>query len=113
MRSRDPEELVEAAAAGDRAALARLISLVERGGAPAREVGRLVYPRGGNAYTVGVTGAPGSGKSTLTDRLITEVRRADAEVGVLAIDPTSPFSGGALLGDRVRMQDHFLAPGVC
>src|SRR3954465_5271217 len=100
MRRRSPEELVPAAAAGDRGALARLISLVERGGEPAREVGRLMYPRGGNAYTVGVTGAPGSGKSPLTDRLIRQARDSGAEVGVLAIDPTSPFSGGALLGDR-------------
>lgn len=114
MRQRDPEALVAAAAAGDRAALARLISLVEQGGDAAREVGRLVYPMGGKAYTVGITGAPGAGKSTLTDRLIAVVRAGGSgpEVGVLAVDPSSPFSGGALLGDRVRMQDHYLDPGV-
>lgn len=114
MRNRDPEALVAAAAAGDKAALARLISMVEQGGAAAREVGRVVYPKGGQAYTVGITGAPGAGKSTLTDRLIAVVRAAGTgpEVGVLAVDPTSPFSGGALLGDRVRMQDHYLDPGV-
>ncbi len=98
--------------AGDRAALARLISLIERGGEPARDVGRLAYPKGGQAYTVGITGAPGAGKSTLTNRLIRTVRASDTEVAVLAIDPTSPFSGGAILGDRVRMQDHAIDRGV-
>jgi LAO/AO transport system kinase len=112
VRSRDPKELVEAATSGDRAALARLLSLVERGGTPAREVGALTYPRGGRAYTVGITGAPGAGKSTLTNRLIEVVRRRGSEVGVLAIDPSSPFTGGAILGDRVRMQDHALDAGV-
>ena len=112
MRRRDPRALVEAAAAGDRAALARLISLVERGGEDAREVGRLAYPLGGKAYTLGITGAPGAGKSTLTDRLIAHLRAAGEEVAVLAIDPSSPFSGGAILGDRVRMQDHALDEGV-
>jgi LAO/AO transport system kinase len=112
MRTRDPKELVEAAAGGDRSAVARLISLVERGGEPAREVGRLTYPLGGSAYTVGITGAPGAGKSTLTDRMIAFVRAAGHEVGVLAVDPSSPFTGGAILGDRVRMQDHATDPGV-
>jgi len=86
--------------------------MVERGGAVAREVGRLTYPHSGNAYTVGVTGAPGAGKSTLTDGVIRLVRARGQEVGVLAIDPSSPFSGGAILGDRVRMQDHAVDPGV-
>ena len=112
MRRRDPNELVEAAFDGDRAALARVLSLVEQGGEGARTVGRLVYPRTGTAYTVGITGSPGAGKSTLTSRLLDCARAADVEVGVLAIDPTSPFTGGALLGDRVRMQDHYLDPGV-
>ena len=112
MRRRDPKELVEQAAAGDRGALARLLSLVERGGEPAREVGRLAYPRGGNAYTVGITGAPGAGKSSLTNRLIEAARARDEHIAVLAIDPSSPFTGGAILGDRVRMQDHALDPGV-
>ena len=111
-RSRDPKELVEAAIGGDRAAVARLLSLVERGGAGARATGALTYPRGGAAYTVGITGAPGAGKSTLTNRLIEVVRGTGVEVGVLAIDPSSPFTGGAILGDRVRMQDHALDPGV-
>lgn len=97
---------------GDRAATARLISLVERGGEAARDVGRLTFASGGDAYTVGITGAPGAGKSTLSDRLITEHRRGGQPIGVLAVDPSSPFSGGALLGDRVRMQDHTLDEGV-
>ncbi|MGH9075713.1 MAG: methylmalonyl Co-A mutase-associated GTPase MeaB, partial [Acidimicrobiales bacterium] len=101
-----------AAAKGDRAALARLVSLVERGGEPARQVGRLTFPLGGSAYAVGVTGSPGAGKSTLTDRLIAHLRADGTEVGILAVDPSSPFSGGALLGDRVRMQEHALDPGV-
>jgi LAO/AO transport system kinase len=112
LRRRDPKELFDAATAGDRLAVARLISLVEEGGTAAREVGRLTFPRTGNAYTVGITGAPGAGKSTLTDGLIGEVRAAGDEVGVLAVDPSSPFSGGAFLGDRVRMLDHALDPGV-
>ena len=114
LRTRDPDDLVDAAAAGDRTAVARLISLVERGGDTARVVGRLTYRRGGKAYTVGITGAPGAGKSTLTDRLITEIRAdgTGSQVGILAIDPSSPFSGGAILGDRVRMQDHALDEGV-
>ncbi|MBW3555669.1 MAG: methylmalonyl Co-A mutase-associated GTPase MeaB [Actinobacteria bacterium] len=112
MRSRDPDALVSAAVAGDRGAVARLLSLVERGGAAAQEVGRLTYPLGGQAYSIGITGAPGSGKSTLTNRLVEVVRRTGSEVGVLAIDPSSPFTGGAILGDRVRMQDHALDAGV-
>src|SRR5687768_4251165 len=92
--------------------MARLLSLVERGGQPARDVGALTYPRGGGTYTVGITGAPGAGKSTLTNRLIEAVRTDGTEVGVLAIDPSSPFTGGAILGDRVRMQDHALDAGV-
>jgi LAO/AO transport system kinase len=113
MRTRDPQTLVDAAVDGhDRSAVARLISLIERGGEPARQVGRLTYPRGGHAYTVGITGAPGAGKSTLTNRLIKEVRADGLKVGVLAIDPSSPFTGGAILGDRVRMQDHATDEGV-
>ncbi|MPY92459.1 MAG: methylmalonyl Co-A mutase-associated GTPase MeaB [Acidimicrobiia bacterium] len=105
------EELLGRARGGERGALARLISTVERGGEPAREVGRLVYPLAGGATTVGITGAPGAGKSTLTGALVGIVR-ALGEVAVLAIDPSSPFTGGAILGDRVRMQDHFLDGGV-
>jgi len=109
---RDPEHLMAVACGGDRAALARLLSLVEAGGEPAREVGRLAFPRSGAAYTVGITGAPGAGKSTLTNGLISVLRSEGLDVGVLAIDPSSPFSGGAILGDRVRMGDHALDHSV-
>jgi LAO/AO transport system kinase len=105
---KNPAALVEAARNGDRAALARALSLVEQGGEPAREVGRLAHPHGGHAYTVGVTGAPGGGKSTLVNALVTVVRKAGDAVAVLAIDPSSPFTGGAILGDRVRMSEHAL-----
>jgi len=86
--------------------------MVERGGDSAHAAVAKLYPHTGSAYTVGITGAPGAGKSTLTDKLISRIRKEDVEVGVLAIDPSSPFSGGAILGDRVRMQDHATDPGV-
>jgi LAO/AO transport system kinase len=111
-RTYDPEVLVEGALAGERAAVARLISMVERGGDAAHAAIAKLYPHTGSAYTVGITGAPGAGKSTLTDKLIARIRKEGVEVGVLAIDPSSPFSGGAILGDRVRMQDHATDPGV-
>ena len=111
-RSLPVPELFEVAVGGDRAALARLLSLVERGGDDAREIGRLSYPRSGQGYTVGLTGAPGAGKSTLTSATIGHLRSLGEEVAVLAIDPSSPFTGGAILGDRVRMQDHATDPGV-
>ncbi|HEX4863648.1 MAG TPA: methylmalonyl Co-A mutase-associated GTPase MeaB [Acidimicrobiales bacterium] len=109
----DPGELLLAACRGDRAALGRLLSMVERGGEPAREIGRLAFPNtGAGEHVIGVTGAPGAGKSTLTDRLISTVRAGGRTVGVLAVDPSSPFSGGAILGDRIRMQGHALDDGV-
>ncbi len=111
-RERNPEILFTAALEGDRSALARLLSMIERGGDAARAIGRLSYPRGGTSYTVGLTGAPGAGKSTLTSAVIGHLRRMDLEVAVLAIDPSSPFTGGAILGDRVRMQDHATDRGV-
>ena len=89
-----------------------MLSLIERGGDGAREIGRLAAPRSGAAYTVGITGAPGSGKSTLTSAIIAQLRGRDEPVAVLAVDPSSPFTGGAILGDRVRMQDHATDPGV-
>jgi LAO/AO transport system kinase len=104
--------LVELALARDRGAVAKLISLVEQGGSDGRAAVASLFSSTGRAYTVGITGAPGAGKSTLTDALIGCIRREGTEVGVLAIDPTSPFSGGAILGDRVRMQDHATDPGV-
>ena len=105
-------DLLDRALRGQRGPLARLISFVEQGGDKARDVGRRVYPLGGQTVTVGLTGAPGAGKSTLTTGLIGAVRAQSNEVAVLAIDPSSPFSGGAILGDRVRMQDHATDPGV-
>lgn len=107
-----PAELIAATRRGDRAALARLLSLVERGGEPARQVGRALHGLAGDAYTVGITGAPGAGKSTLTSALIDLLRRRGERVAVLAIDPSSPFTGGAILGDRVRMGVHTLDDGV-
>jgi LAO/AO transport system kinase len=113
----EPAALLERARADDRVALARLLSYVERGGDTAMAVAELAY-RSEVPYSVGLTGAPGAGKSTLTDRLITQARGGwpDAEaipqVAVLAVDPTSPFSGGAILGDRVRMGQHTLDPTV-
>lgn len=105
-------ELLERAREGDRTALARLLSIVERGGAPAREVGRLAHPAAGAAHTVGITGPPGAGKSTLTSALVRAIRADGHRVAVLAVDPSSPFTGGAILGDRVRMGDHALDDDV-
>ena len=85
--------------------MARLISMVEDGSPQLREVMAALLPHAGHAQVVGITGSPGVGKSTATSALVAELRKADKRVGVLAIDPSSPFSGGALLGDRVRMQD--------
>jgi LAO/AO transport system kinase len=105
-------DLVEQARDGNARAVARLISLVEDGSPLLREVMAGLAPYTGNAQIVGVTGAPGVGKSTSTNALVTALRATDKRVGVLAVDPSSPFSGGALLGDRVRMQDHALDKGV-
>ncbi|HEY8202644.1 MAG TPA: methylmalonyl Co-A mutase-associated GTPase MeaB [Actinomycetota bacterium] len=99
-------DLVERARSGDRLAVARLVSIVEDGGPELAEVAAAVFPHTGRAYAVGITGAPGAGKSTLTDALIGAIRAEGHRVGVLAVDPSSPFTGGALLGDRVRMQAH-------
>jgi LAO/AO transport system kinase len=104
--------LVERARAADPRAVARLISLVEDASPLLREVSRKLAPYAGNAQIVGVTGPPGVGKSTTTSALVAALRAGGRRVGVLAIDPSSPFSGGALLGDRVRMQDHATDPEV-
>ncbi|MEO8196769.1 MAG: methylmalonyl Co-A mutase-associated GTPase MeaB [Thermoanaerobaculia bacterium] len=93
-------------------AVARAISIVERGGPLQAELLRLVYPATGRARVVGITGPPGAGKSTLVDRLAQECRRRGETVGILCVDPTSPFTGGALLGDRIRMQGLATDPGV-
>jgi LAO/AO transport system kinase len=104
--------LAERVLSGDVRAAARLMRDLDDRLPEAEATLRTLFPRTGRAYVVGLTGAPGSGKSTLTDRLIAHHRRAGKSVGVVAIDPTSPFSGGAILGDRIRMQDHALDPGV-
>src|SRR5438034_10157481 len=109
----ETDALVQRALAGDRVATAKLLSLVEQGGEGARAVVSRLHPHTGRAWSVGVTGAPGAGKSTLTDELVMCMRDEDLDVGVLAVDPSSPFSGGAILGDRVRMQRHSTDPGVC
>lgn len=105
-------ELVSRARAGEPRAVARLISLVEDESPQLREVMRALAPFTGHAHVVGITGSPGVGKSTSTDALVTQWRRAGHRVGVLAVDPSSPFSHGALLGDRVRMSDHAVDPEV-
>jgi LAO/AO transport system kinase len=108
----DVAELVERARLGHPRAVARLISLVEDGSDQLREAMALLAPYAGHARVVGLTGAPGVGKSTTTTAVVGELRRRGERVAVLAVDPTSPFSGGALLGDRVRMQEHATDPGV-
>jgi LAO/AO transport system kinase len=107
-----PQAWVARALDGDRRAIGKALTLVEQGGEGARLVLRALYARTGNAWSIGITGAPGAGKSTLTDELVVRLRSDGSEVGVLAVDPTSPFSGGAILGDRVRMQHHTTDPGV-
>ncbi len=104
--------LSERLLSGDPRAIARAISLVEDESPDGAALIGQIFPQTGRAYLVGITGPPGAGKSTLVDRVITELRKAGRTVGVLAVDPTSPFSGGAILGDRVRMQTHAEDPGV-
>ncbi len=108
----DVQTLVAEVLAGDRRGVARAISLVEDGGVELEALSAGIYPRTGRAATLGVTGAPGVGKSTLAAELVRIRREAERSVAVLAIDPTSPYTGGALLGDRVRMQEHATDPGV-
>ncbi|PSK62974.1 putative GTPase [Micromonospora sp. MH33] len=111
-RSRDVPLLVERARAGDPRAVARLITLVESGDEVLPQVAAALAPYAGHAQVVGLTGSPGVGKSTTTNELVRALRARGHRVGVLAIDPSSPFTGGAILGDRVRMQDHATDPGV-
>ncbi len=107
-----PESLAAGVRAGDRRALARAITLVENSDPLAYDLVRELYPETGGAYAVGVTGPPGVGKSTLISALVRHVRDEDRSVGVISVDPSSPFSKGALLGDRIRLADHFLDPEV-
>src|SRR4051812_13232718 len=106
------ETLAAAVREGDRRALARAITLVENSDPLAYELVREVYPETGSAYVVGITGPPGVGKSTLIAALVRHIRAADKTVGVVSVDPSSPFTQGALLGDRIRLTEHFLDPGV-
>jgi LAO/AO transport system kinase len=106
------EALTEGVRSGDRRALARAISLVESSDPLAYQLVRELYPRTGHAYTIGVTGPPGVGKSSLIAALLGHVRGLEQTAGVVSVDPSSPFSKGALLGDRIRLTDHFLDPGV-
>jgi GTPase len=105
-------DLVDGVRAGDRRALARAISLVESSDPLAVDVVRDIYPDTGRTYAVGVTGPPGVGKSTLISSLLTPIRARGRSVGVVSVDPSSPFTRGALLGDRIRLAEHFLDPGV-
>jgi GTPase len=107
-----PADLVEKMLAGDRLALARLITRVENRMPGVAEIMRSVQPRLGRAHVLGITGPPGAGKSTLVDRITTRLRAEGSSVGVIAVDPSSPFTGGAVLGDRIRMQTHTLDPDV-
>jgi len=109
-----PQDLVDRVLAGDRRAIARAITTIENDGPEARELLAALFPHTGRAHIVGVTGAPGTGKSTLVNELAQAYRRQapPPRVGIIAVDPTSPFSGGALLGDRIRMRDLFGDPGV-
>jgi LAO/AO transport system kinase len=111
-RTADVPSLVEQATEGNARAVGRLISLVEDASPALREVMELLAPRAGHARVIGLTGSPGVGKSTSTSALVAAYRKRGMRVGVLAVDPSSPFSGGALLGDRVRMQDHATDSGV-
>ncbi len=102
------QQLVEDLLSGNRRAAARLISLVENEDAQKRELLKDIFPHTGRSYVIGVTGSPGSGKSSLVDCLLQKMRADDLKIGVIGVDPTSPFSGGAILGDRIRMQEHAL-----
>jgi LAO/AO transport system kinase len=105
LRGLSPAEIFDKALGGERRALGRLITFVERDAAEAEEIAELAHAKAGNAHVIGITGAPGSGKSTLTGQLVKLLGEADKQAAVLAVDPSSPLTGGAILGDRVRMED--------
>lgn len=102
------DELIKQLLRGERRAAARMISLVENDDAHKNEIMSRIYPNTGSAYIIGITGSPGAGKSSLTDKLVAEIRKLGLKVAIIAVDPTSPFTGGAILGDRIRMQSHAL-----
>ncbi len=106
------EDLVDGLLSGKVRSLAKAITVVENDRPGKRELLKRIYPNTGNAYLLGITGPPGAGKSTLTDKVIANLRKQGKTVGVIAVDPSSPFSGGAILGDRIRMQQHALDEGV-
>lgn len=105
-------EYVEKLLHGDRRSAAKLITLIENEGPEKEEVLKRIYPHTGNTFVLGITGSPGAGKSSLVDEITKQIRAENLKVGIIAVDPTSPFSGGALLGDRIRMQEHALDRGV-
>ena len=105
-------ELVDRLLTGDLAAAPRILTLLEKGDPAAEDIMQRLTPHTGGAHLIGITGPPGAGKSTLVEAMTAQLRERDRTVGVLVVDPSSPFTGGAILGDRVRMRDHFLDPGV-
>ena len=110
--SHDFQSLLQQLRSGDARTLARVISAVENGSPGRAELLKALFPQTGHARILGLTGAPGAGKSTLVDQLAKHYRKQDRTVGIIAVDPTSPYTGGAILGDRIRMQDHFSDPGI-
>lgn len=106
------DSILDLALNGDQRSIGRLISFVENNSAAAKDIMKRIYPKSGRAQIIGITGSPGSGKSTMTDSLLKHFKMQNKKVGVIAVDPSSPFTGGAILGDRLRMQDHALNSAI-